>query len=131
MSEIGSAQAGLPVGQNLSRMSNDPESLISHLATLCNDAPNSLYNQFTGRLISDPVQNPVFKGESDKSLSTQQFRQIFEALGKPEVCGAITQEGGWFFSQNEKGEGMKFRKVQEFAAARSTRSRRADELGNK
>ena len=50
--------------------------------------------------------------------------------GEP-VCGAITQEGDWFFSQNEKGEGMKFRKVREFAAVRSTRSRRADELGNK
>lgn len=36
--------------------------------------------------------------------------------GKP-MCGVITQKGEWYFSQNEKGEAMRFRRVQELASS--------------
>ena len=36
--------------------------------------------------------------------------------GKP-MCGVIRQKGEWYFSQNEKGEGMRFRRIQELAAS--------------
>ncbi len=32
--------------------------------------------------------------------------------GKP-MCGVITRQGEWYFSQNKKGEGMRFRRVEE------------------
>ena len=35
--------------------------------------------------------------------------------GKP-MCGVITRKGDWYFSQNQKGEGMRFRRVQELAS---------------
>ncbi len=35
--------------------------------------------------------------------------------GKP-MCGVITQKGDWYFSQNDKGEGMRFRRIQELAS---------------
>ena len=36
--------------------------------------------------------------------------------GKP-MCGVIRQKGEWYFSQNERGEGMRFRRIQELAAS--------------
>ncbi|MEM7426923.1 MAG: hypothetical protein AAF441_12580 [Pseudomonadota bacterium] len=42
--------------------------------------------------------------------------------GKP-MCGEITIEGDWYFSQNEKGEGMKFRKVEALAIKSAARKR--------
>lgn len=36
--------------------------------------------------------------------------------GKP-MCGVITQKGDWYFSQNQKGEGMRFRRIQELASS--------------
>ena len=35
--------------------------------------------------------------------------------GKP-MCGVITQKGEWYFSKNKKGEGMRFRRIQELAS---------------
>ena len=46
--------------------------------------------------------------------------------GKP-VCGEITVEGDWYSSQNAKGEGMKFRKVEKVAI--KNLSRRRNEMG--
>ncbi len=42
--------------------------------------------------------------------------------GKP-VCGEITLEGDWYFSQSEKGEDMKFRKVETVAVKNVARRR--------
>ena len=36
--------------------------------------------------------------------------------GKP-MCGVITRKGDWYFSQNNKGEGMRFRRIQELASS--------------
>lgn len=35
--------------------------------------------------------------------------------GKP-MCGAITRDGDWFTSSNDKGEGMRFQKIQTLAS---------------
>ena len=36
--------------------------------------------------------------------------------GKP-MCGVITRQGDWYHSQNEEGEGMRFRRIQELASS--------------
>lgn len=36
--------------------------------------------------------------------------------GKP-MCGVITRKGEWYTSQNEKGESMRFRRIQEVASS--------------
>ena len=42
------------------------------------------------------------------------------------MCGEITRKGEWFYSRNEEGEGMKFRRIQEVAW--STHRRFNDDL---